>query len=97
MSCRFSSHLVAQICRENSVSLEPNRSYPGGGYILWKRQLGDKQGQRKGGTISVQQSQHQVILHSPSAPLVPLQHHQPLGHQCCQFCPGHWENEAQGG
>lgn len=36
MLCRFRSHLVAQICGETSVSLEPIRSYPGGGYILWK-------------------------------------------------------------
>lgn len=48
MLCRFRSHLVAQICRETSVSLEPNQSSPGGGYILWERQLEDKQGQRKG-------------------------------------------------
>lgn len=96
MLCRFRSHLVAQICWETSMSLEPNRSYPGGGYILCKRQLEDKQGQRKGDKNSVQQSQHQVILHSPSASLMPLQHHQSLGHKCCQLCPGHWENEAQG-
>lgn len=56
------------------MSLEPIWWYPGGGYILWKRQLEDKQGQGKGDKISVQQRQHQVILQSPPASLMALQH-----------------------
>lgn len=53
------------------MSLESNRSYPGGGYILWKRQLEDKQGQGKGDKISVQQSDFTQPISLPDAPATP--------------------------
>jgi len=70
--------------------------YPGGRYVLQKTQLKDKQGQNKDESISMQQSQHQVILHSPSPPQCPCITNNPWDASTASFFSGQWENEAQG-